>query len=117
MNTFTNVVVNALTEVNFIAGSYKELYFYTFTSACAAIDISALSLSWVLYPYNCPEYIVLSKSASCYDGYGVVSLLSTDTINLAGKYMQRATLISGIGGYNYELGQGIINITAGIGRT
>jgi len=31
--------------------------------------------------------------------------------------MQRATLISGIGGYNYELGQGIINITAGIGRT
>ena len=117
MNTFTKVVVNSLAEVDFIAGSYKELYFYIFTSACVAVDISSLSVSWVLYPYNRPEYIALSKSASCYDGYGVVPLLSSDTINLAGKYMQRATLVSGVSGYNYELGQGIVNITAAIGRT
>jgi len=117
MNTFTNVVVNALTEVNFIAGSYKELYFYTFTSACAAINISNLSVSWVLYPYNHPEYIALSKSATCYDGYAVVPLLSTDTVDLGGKYMQRATLLTGVSGYNYELGQGVLNITAAIGRT
>ena len=117
MNTFTNVVVNTLTDVNFIAGSYKELYFYLFTSACAAIDISTLSVSWVLYPYNRPEYIALSKSATCYDGYAVIPLLSTDTVNLAGKYMQRVTLFTGVSGYNYELGQGVVNITAAIGRT
>jgi len=117
MNTFTRVVVNSLAEVDFIAGSYKELYFYLFTSACAVIDVSTVSVSWVLYPYNRPEYIVLSKSVDCCSGYALIPLLSTDTINLAGKYMQRATLLTGVSGYNYELGQGVVNITAAIGRT
>lgn len=109
ITTFTSNNVNTLAEVTFIGGTFRELYFHTYTSASTPIDLTYQPTLWVLSPYSQPDYISLSKSGVGYNGYFYVPLLSTDTIILSGKYIQKATIL-GVNGYTYKLGQGIINI-------
>lgn len=108
--------VNTLSEMQFIAGSYKELYFYVYTSASVPINLINQTARWILCPFSNQEYETLSKDGVCYNGYIKFSLLSTDTENLSGKYIQRAVL-NDIPGYDYPLGRGIVNIIPAIKET
>lgn len=109
MKTFSNVTINNLSEISFIAGSYKEIYFGLTLSSGSPLDISNISFVWLLCPYNEPDYIVLQKNATISGSCFAVSLLSTETENLSGKYIQMP-MIDGYKSYDYRLGQGIVNI-------
>ena len=113
IHTFPNNVYN-LDEITFIAGSYKELYFYPYSSASVSLDARRTQASWLLTAYDEPDYVVLNKQAECYNGYFVVKLLSTDTINLRGRYIQKPLILGSLG-YDYRLEQGIINIIPACG--
>lgn len=113
-NTFPNVIVYNLTETTFIGGNYKELYIDLYTSGSHAIDTRNSTVFWTLSPYDCKDYTVLSKSPTLYNGYVMVPLMSIDTANLSGKYIQKAS-IAGSFGYSYNIGQGIINIIPALG--
>jgi hypothetical protein len=114
INTFPNTIIYNLAETNFIAGCYKELYIDLYTSANNAIDVRNSIVIWTLSPYECGDYIILSKSPVLYSGYFMVPLFSTDTISLSGKYIQKAS-VAGSFGYAYNVGQGIINIIPALG--
>jgi len=114
MKTFSDVNVYSFPETTFIGGSYKVLHFYTYTSSSSisgsvALDVTSACIVWNLCPYDAREYVALSKDAVGYNGYYTVTLLSTDTEELSGKYIQKPELLND-GKYDYRLGRGIINI-------
>ena len=115
MKTFPNVITYNLEETTFIGGSYKELYIDLYTSGCSLIDTRNSIIYWTLSPYDQSDYIILSKSPVLYNGYFMIPLLSTDTIELSGKYIQKSSMV-GTFGYGYNIGQGIINIIPAIGE-
>lgn len=114
IKTFDNASVYNLSETTFIAGSYKELYFYLYSSGSIPLDTRRTAASWTLTPYDQPDYVILSKDGECYDGYFVIKLLSTDTIALSGKFIQKPLIIGSLG-YDYRLEQGIVNIVPACG--
>jgi hypothetical protein len=116
LNTFPNTPINTLSPYSFIGGSYQDIRFYLYTSACVAIDVTATSASgtWELFHYNQPGYIVLSKTSTNNSRYCLVQLFSEDTVDLSGKYMQQFKIV-GDSGKEYVIGQGIITIIPAIG--
>lgn len=114
-NTFPNTTINNLSPHAFIAGSYQTIRFYLYTSACVAIDTTSGSAigTWSLCHYNQPEYVVLEKTATFNSRYAQVELMSADTEELAGKYIQQFK-ITGALYYDYIVAQGIVTIVPAI---
>ena len=106
--TYNNVV---LPDLTFIAGSYKRLDFYLVSASGIAISGSSISVKWLLSPYNVPGYCIMNKSFTFSSNHYVLTLLSTETSTLSGKYIQMP-YISGSTGHDYRLAQGIVNIIA-----
>lgn len=113
MQTFSNITINSLREISFIAGSYKELYFHAFTSASASIDLTYCTAVWSLCPYDKQDFIAFHKHGFCENGFFTIYLTSIDTKFLSGKFIQKPTLIVSTG-YEYRLGQGVVNIIPAI---
>ncbi len=109
--TFPNVLVNSFDEITMIGGSYRELNYdiYDCNNQLLPLSINE-SLLWELSPFDQSEYTLVSKYGSLVSGKFILYLLSSDTENLSGKYIQKVTLQTGLPDYNYPLGRGIVNI-------
>jgi len=112
--TLSSININSLTEKTFIAGTYQEFTFDVFDSAGDPIDISTFAFSWVLSPFGQPNSVSLSKTGIYRTDYVLgnrftVYVISTDTINLAGKYVQQP-IVTANPGYEFRMGQGYVNI-------
>lgn len=116
MKTFPNTIINNFSETTFIAGSYKEISFYVYTSGCSPLDLSSEVITWELSPYDNQRDVVLTKTATSYNGYVTVQLNSEDTENLSGKYIQHAK-INTLSSKQYPLGRGVINIVPAVKTT
>ncbi|MCK9436690.1 MAG: hypothetical protein M0Q12_05725 [Synergistaceae bacterium] len=111
---FPNIVIYDFDPITFIGSSYREISFYINCTSCGSLDISTATARWDLVSYDFTDYVALSKTGIISGSYFMVKLLDTDTKYLSGKYIQRPTLISDVG-YQYKLGQGIVNIIPRIG--
>jgi hypothetical protein len=110
-NAFSNM---ALSEISFIGGTYKEISYDIFDENGNAVDISSFTCTWALSPYGNPNGLALLKTGIYKTDWSLhnrftVYLYSTDTVNLSGKYIQQPVLM-GNPGYEFRLGQGVINI-------
>ena len=114
IKTFPNTIIYDLDPIIFIGSSYKEISFYINCTSCGALDISNATARWDLVPYDNKSYVALSKVGTISGTYFTVYLTNTDTKYLKGKYIQRPVLIS-LPGYEYRLGQGIVDIIPRIG--
>ena len=72
--TFPNITINSFDELTFIAGSYKELSFYVYSSGCSPLDVSLETITWSLCAYDNQEHVILSKTGIGYNGYFTVKL-------------------------------------------
>lgn len=113
--TFPYMTIRNLPELTFIAGTYREISFHAYTSACVLINISnAEECLWTLSPYSQPDYKILTKiGITSASGFKII-LNSEDTYSLAGKFIQTASLQSA-GDYRYKIAQGVVNILPSIG--
>jgi len=116
--TYSNLYINSLSEESFIAGTYKEFTFDYFDIDGDPVNISSFTCAWVLSPFGSPDTVSLSKSGvyrtDCLtNNRFTVYLYSDDTLLLSGKYVQQP-IITGNPGYDFRLGQGIINIIPAI---
>lgn len=116
IKTFPHLDLYNFGEITFIAGTYKELYFNLYTGSGSPIDLTNTEVLWELSPFSYPSYRELVKTAESYNGYCLIKILSVNTLNLSGKFIHRL-FISEINGYNYRLGQGLMNIAPAIGRS
>ena len=114
LKTFQDASVYNLQETSMIAGTYRELYFYVYSSGSIPLDVRGSAASWLLTPLDQPDYIALEKEGECFNGYILIKLLTEDTISLTGKFVQKP-LISGALGYDYRLEQGIFTIIPALG--
>jgi len=113
-STFSNITINNLPEVTFIAGSYKELAFYLNTEEGVPIDVTYFDIEWNLRSFSDKSHVILTKKLTGNNGYCVAYLYSADTENVSGKCTQTLK-ISVMDGYVYNVAQGTINIIAKIG--
>jgi len=118
IKTFQNITVNSLSSLTIIAGTYRELNFYIYDeNDDILIPSTGATLSWSLAPYEQSDYILFTKQGVFVDDRFVIYLLSTDTENLSGKFIQSPLLDSGLGMYVYPLGRGLIDIIPRIGMS
>lgn len=115
MQTIPCVNFNELAEMTVIAGSYKELFFYVYTSGSIPVNLSGTNTNWNLTPYEQTNYIALTKTGINSTGYFKIVLNSADTINLRGKYIQEV-YIQGASGYEYRPARGVINFIPALGE-
>jgi hypothetical protein len=90
-----------------------------YTSASAAVDLNAATLSWKLAYYGSGD-AVLTKSGSpaiVYSGSPInqftVNLVAGDTSGSSGKFIQQYTVVD-FSGNTFRPSQGIINIARGL---
>lgn len=109
--TYTNYTsINTLEEFSIIAGNDFLLQFTIYQDdGVNLLDISTSTIKWVLSPFGQPSFTALQKTATI-TGVGTfeVSLLSSDTENLSGKYIQQPIIDSA--GVIYRPGQGCVFI-------
>lgn len=116
ISTFSNIIVNSLSPLTIIGGTYRELNFFMLDeNGEILMPSTGATASWSISPYEQPDYILFTKNGVFVDDHFVIYLLSTDTENLSGKFIQIPTLQSGLGNFNYPLGRGIIDIIPRIG--
>lgn len=116
-----NFSIISLEEATFIGGTYKELTFEVLDESGTPVDISTYSTYWALSPYGKPDSVSLLKPGvyrtDCTSkNRFTIYLYSYDTSGLSGKFIQQPVLILREG-YEFRLGQGIINIVSSIGGT
>lgn len=115
ISTFPNLNIYDLEELTFIGSSYRELNFHIYDVSGSLQDISQISEAyWDLVPYGHTDYVALSKTGVINGTYFTIYLDDSDTQYLSGKYIQRPGLCI-LPGWEYKLGQGIINIIPRIG--
>jgi len=111
--TFNDVDAYNLDEITFIGGSYKDFEYYIFNNGNLQ-GLNHIKALWQLSDYNLSGHIVLSKASFLRLALPIpIELLSTDTENLSGRYVQTLTINIG-GNYNIVLARGIINILPAI---
>jgi hypothetical protein len=115
LQTFPNIEINQLSELTFIAGTYKELVFYVNDYQGNPLDVRYFNCTWTLNPYNDKTFTSLQKSAQCFNGYFVIYLTANDTKNLSGKFSQIGKIYI-IESYAYNIAQGVVNILPKLGR-
>jgi len=120
-NIINNFSIISLEEATFIGGTYRELTFEVLDETGMPVDISTYSTSWALSPYGKPDSVSLLKPGvfrtDCTSkNRFTIYLYSYDTSGLSGKFIQQPVLILRAG-YEFRLGQGVINIVSSIGGT
>lgn len=117
MSYLTYGSLNLLEETSFIAGNTFYLDYSVYDESGVPIDLSGTTWTWRLSPYGETDYTVITKtqptgitSPTAY--INRVTLSSSDTISLYGKYIQQVTIISG--GVTYKPAQGVITISPAI---
>lgn len=118
LNTFQNVTINSLSPLTMIAGNYRELNFYiTDENGDVLMPSTGAVATWSLSYYDQPDLILFTKTGVFINDHFVIYLLSTDTENLLGKFIQNPILQSGLGSFTYPLARGVVNIIPRIGMT
>lgn len=115
MADISSISVNIINQIQIIGGTYKEITFDVFDVNRQPVDISSFSLSWIMSPFGKPNIVSLTKPGVFRTDYinknrFTVYLHSADTIALSGKYVHQP-VISGNTGYDFRLGQGLIEIS------
>ena len=114
--TFTNYqIINSLEEFPMIAGNSYTLTFNVFEEdGVNPVDLGGATCSWALSPYGQPEYNILQKTGTI-TGTNVfkISLLTSDTQSLSGKYIQQPIVVSFLG-ETYRPAQGLISVISQI---
>jgi len=89
-NTFSNLIINDLTEFSFIAGTKQVLTFDIYDASGSSVDLSPCVTSWVMSPYGNPQYATLTiggtLSGSSIPNRFEVIISGSSTENLSGKY-------------------------------
>jgi hypothetical protein len=103
--------LNNLREFSFIAGSDKLLTFTCYADdGFSPLNISNGSASWALCPYGQFDYPVIRKTGTITStNVFTVTLSSSDTMNLSGKYIQQVTVLDSEG-HTFTPGQGSVVI-------
>jgi len=114
VETYSNLTVNNLAEISFIAGNYYELLFDIYSGTGSPIDVSSASCIWTLAPFGQPDTATLTVTGSqLVAGSSVnrfrVKVWPDDTKTLSGKYIQQPVFIS-VPGAEYRPCQGVIYI-------
>jgi hypothetical protein len=111
ISTFSDVKITSFETLAMIGGSYRELTFVIKNANGTQIGFSGNdSFVWTLAPYTQDDYIALTKNGVLVDGNFVIYLLSSDTENLSGKYIQLGVVNTGLPNYVYPVGRGIVDI-------
>lgn len=114
--TFSDIAINSLPILNIRGGSYRELNFFMYDkNNNILIPSTGAVFSWTLSLYDQQDYVILTKYGVTNVDHFTIYLLSTDTENLSGKYIQKSILQSGLEKYVYSLGRGIVHIEPRIG--
>jgi hypothetical protein len=107
--------INSLDEASFIAGGEFLFEFTVYESdGINPLDLGGASVEWVLCPYGQSEYTALQKTATI-TGTNTfeVSLSSSDTINLSGKFIHQP-IITAFSGEEFRPAQGTVLIIPAI---
>ena len=86
---FDDLKVNTLNSVLMNAGS-KTTLTYTIQNNGVDMDLSGTTCTWLMSPFGTPNYVVLTKTGSLVaspNNQFNITLLSTDTSALSGKYI------------------------------
>ena len=84
--------LNSLEEIKIIAGSEQVLEFLYYDHDGAAVDLTGLTCKLALCPYGNPDVVSLIKTGVVQTNPTnkfIVTLTTTDTRNLGGKYIQQ----------------------------
>lgn len=126
--------LNTLEEISFIAGNTFYLDFVIYNTADVPIGMTSKKLEWKLAPYGEKNYNTIIKTELPYVSDGVtygggvtdldlytkrVTLDSSDTENLSGKYTQQVVIIQtneDLTVTTFKPAQGVITIVSNIFR-
>lgn len=109
--SMTSPTTVTLPEIIFIAGTKQILNFDIYTSGCIAVDLNSSTCTWKLSRYG-QTSSVLTKSAVVSGSpinRMVVTLESSDTLSLDGKYIQQPK-ITDLAGDSYIPSEGYVTI-------
>lgn len=114
--------INTLDEFSFIAGSTFYLDFQIYDENGQLINTTGKTMEWRMSPYGQKDYNVLTKTqtsgiTNLPDGFTKrVTLNSSDTLSLGGKYIHQIIISETISGntLTYKPAQGVITIVTGI---
>lgn len=106
--------INGMEEFAFIAGQPYTIFFDVFEQDnVTPLDMGGGTFKWVLSPYG-QNYNIKEKIGTITGiGAAKVELVTSDTIDLSGKYVQQPVVIS-FTGEEYRPTQGVILIQAAI---
>lgn len=109
--TFDYLNLYDLDEFSFIAGSDQELVFNVYTSACALVNLSGATVTWVMSRWGSND-LLLSKtgaiSASPINRF-TVKIDAGDTSGSSGKFVHKYQVVDSSGS-TLKPSAGIINI-------
>lgn len=112
MSYLTISQLNTLEEFAFIGGTEYTLEYTVYnTNGIDPLDISSATTKLYICPYGQPDYAVLEKNGvlSMTTGKFTVTLSSTDTATLSGKFIQQPTVID-FEGNEFRFAQGLFTI-------
>lgn len=113
MSYSSTCTVNNLDDLTIIAGNNIVLTFDVIDDVSgSALDLGSDTIVWNLSPYGQPDVVILTKSGvidSVVTGRFTVTLETSDTENLSGKYKQQPS-ITDILGESYFPAQGNVII-------
>ncbi len=115
MTFIAYATINSLEETFMIGGTDFTLSFTAYEDdGLTPADLGGATIKWMLCPYGQTNYNVLQKDGtltglSTFD----VELVSTDTVNLSGKYLQQFEITSFFG-QKYRPAQGDFLISPAI---
>jgi len=108
------MTITYLADETFIGGTHKTLDFLLYNEYESPLAVAGGTLTWLLCPYGEFNQAVLQKSGVISDTYMfTVTLASSDTLTLAGKYIQQV-IVTDSSGDTYRAGQGNIIILPAI---
>lgn len=108
--------IDLLEEFAMIAGDIQTLHFSIQDQDGFDIDLQYMTVELKLSLCGQPQYAVLVKNGTKYDGNNVkFTLESQDTIYLRGKYMFQMILTDSRDSSTYIPSQGVINIFPQVG--
>ena len=108
------MTITYLADETFIGGTHKTLDFVLYDEYESPLAVAGGTLVWLLCPYGEFNQPVLQKSGVISDTYMfTVTLTSSDTLALSGKYIQQVVVTDSLGD-TYRPAQGNIIISPAI---
>lgn len=107
-------VINDLDDISFISGTEQELTFYIYDSGSVAKNLLGFTCTWEMARYGTTTSVVTKNATVSGSPVNkmVVTLASSDTPTLSGKFIHQPVITSGSS--EYRPSQGVINIIAQI---